>query len=707
MKKKGARGRMGSKVGFPKDAPSQGNVMGRCCKVALIAASYQVFSLGLELGSRQIGHEGDGKGKALLGKASSEISSFLVKPAEALCLCAHLCTSSFGRGGGCSCTGCTGCTGCTACTGCTGCTSATGSQEYNEFKRAYEAGRLSEAEAAIRRAIALRPTDQRYASLGLTLIRQGRYQEAEEALKKAKALAGGRMPDDIRDAYTALYFNKGNYLYNQRRYAEAEAAYRNALGFDPNDSAAYNNLGLALKSQKRYEEAIKAYEKALKIDGTYSHAKKNLESLKALLVSKKGDEFYRKKDYGAAETAYREAIKLDPSSAYVHRWLGSALFMQGRYADAEAAARKAITIDPNGVDAHNILGISLERQGRLGEAETELRRAMKLDPNFAWARNNLSSVLTKKGNSLYSQRRTSEAEMAFREAISLNRSASGASQGLALIEQKKGQERKAAEAKQKVIDAVEKLRGDLGSSRTPDPQGGMDSGATKGSHGGGLAFVDPGNNPANPQFNEPRAITFYVRGVPLTFGLGGAPGKSTQLESAVAGGERALEAIRVADPEDPRDPSGKLEEAKATSGAGFETQERAFRMDPLILRGQPSPEQRKFISAVMTVANSDAQFQEIMEARGNLIKEEQRLDAQLKEIREKRASAHDITEKNRLDMEEVNIKQQQSSLPSQIRIKELALQERLEVLSFTVEWPKQDKAPDQKHPVESQPSLAR
>jgi len=88
-----------------------------------------------------------------------------------------------------------------------------------------------------------------------------------------------------------------------------------------------------------------------------------------------------------AETALREAIRLDPANAQAHANLGRALYATERYPEAETALRKAIRLDPGDAEAHNNLGLVLFDTERYPEAETALREAIRLDPANAEAHN--------------------------------------------------------------------------------------------------------------------------------------------------------------------------------------------------------------------------------------------------------------------------------------------------------------------------------
>jgi tetratricopeptide (TPR) repeat protein len=164
----------------------------------------------------------------------------------------------------------------------------------------------------------------------------------------------------------------------------------------------HSQLAGALRMQRRYREAETAAREAIRLDPAdiWGHGQ-----LGATLL-----EVGR---YPEAETSLREAIRLDPANAWAHSWLAGALRMQGRYREAETAAREAIRLDPANAWSHSQLAGALRMQGRYREAETAAREAIRLDPANAWAHNWLSAALLDLG-------RYREAETAAREAIRLD-----------------------------------------------------------------------------------------------------------------------------------------------------------------------------------------------------------------------------------------------------------------------------------------------
>ncbi len=122
------------------------------------------------------------------------------------------------------------------------------------------AGRMADAEAAYKKAIALRPDYwDGYNSLGLFYHRQARYPEAAQNLIHATELT----PDNAW-AYSNLgsvYIDWGD----ATKFAEAEKALQKSIELSPSYGA-YANLGYLYALQHRYSESAQATERALQFN---------------------------------------------------------------------------------------------------------------------------------------------------------------------------------------------------------------------------------------------------------------------------------------------------------------------------------------------------------------------------------------------------------------------------------------------------------
>ncbi len=298
-------------------------------------------------------------------------------------------------------------------------------------------------------------------NIGKALYDQKKYAEAEIAYRKAVAIA----PND------ASYHNHlGDVLYKQKKSQEAEASFKKAIAINSNDAMYHSNLGIVLDELKRYAEAELSYKKAIAINPNNADYYYNLGiALRAQNKYAEAEATYKKaigidpndaryhnnlgnvlddqKKYAEAEAAYKKALAIDPNDAMYHNNLANTLFDQKKYAEAEAAYRKTIVINPGNADYHYNLGIALRAQSKYAEAEAAYKKALAINPNDAKYHNNL-------GNALHDQKRYVEAEAAFRRATTINPNDAmyHSNLGRALYDQKRYAEAGAAYRRALAID---------------------------------------------------------------------------------------------------------------------------------------------------------------------------------------------------------------------------------------------------------------
>jgi tetratricopeptide (TPR) repeat protein len=226
---------------------------------------------------------------------------------------------------------------------------------------------------------------------------------------------------------------------------EAAAVFRDLTRLRPDDGRHWSCLCALLEDRGDHKGAKQALEKAVSI-------------LRAAIRLKSDDTYTRNllglvlcdgaHDYPAAESEFREAIRLNPGEAVTHQNLGVALRRQGKAAAAASAYREAIRLDPNSADAHDGLGTALHGQGMVAEAIGAYREAIRLAPYDFSYHQDLGAVLcdaahdypaaaaefreairlnpddavayVNLGTALRGQGKTSEAIAAYREAIRLD-----------------------------------------------------------------------------------------------------------------------------------------------------------------------------------------------------------------------------------------------------------------------------------------------
>jgi tetratricopeptide (TPR) repeat protein len=138
-----------------------------------------------------------------------------------------------------------------------------------------ETGRMDEAEATYRQAIAQQPDWAiPHLLLGITLALGQRYAEAAATFRLLLLLE----PNSV-EAYNAL----GNVLVQQRQLDDAVTCYSKALAIRPDFAGTCYNLAITLHAQQRWQEAIDCYRQAISLQPGYSEAYLNLAQ--ALLLA--------------------------------------------------------------------------------------------------------------------------------------------------------------------------------------------------------------------------------------------------------------------------------------------------------------------------------------------------------------------------------------------------------------------------------------
>lgn len=287
----------------------------------------------------------------------------------------------------------------------------------------YSAGRLSDAEQALRRALKLRPalTQARY-FLGATLAESGQCREALPYLQKDTAHvadqqlkraieAGGlrcamaldqedeavdflrRLSRDFPNDPEVLYLKVHVYsdlstrasqkllvsapesyqvhelyaesLEMQEKWDEAAREYRKVLNLNPSLPGIHYRLGRLLVTQPRtatsMDEARREFEAELKIDPGNPGAEYVL-----------GELARQARQWPEAIEHFSRATQLDASFVDAFIGLGKSLVSAGRVSEAVAPLEAAVKLQPENPVAHYQLSFAYRRSGRPQEADKEL-----------------------------------------------------------------------------------------------------------------------------------------------------------------------------------------------------------------------------------------------------------------------------------------------------------------------------------------------
>jgi tetratricopeptide (TPR) repeat protein len=178
-------------------------------------------------------------------------------------------------------------------------------------------------------------TASAYTALATVFSDAKRFDEAARVLAEAEA----KFTDD-----PDLPFQRGAVFEQQRKYADAEAAFRVALARDPLHAPTLNYFGYMLVERgQRLEEAIQMIERALVAD---PHNGSYLDSL--------GWALFRKGDAARAVTHLAEAALQMPANSIVQDHHGDVLLALGDRPGAVAAWKKALAGDREQIDVAGV-----------------------------------------------------------------------------------------------------------------------------------------------------------------------------------------------------------------------------------------------------------------------------------------------------------------------------------------------------------------
>ena len=174
-------------------------------------------------------------------------------------------------------------------------------------------------------------------------------------------------PDDVN--FTALL---GAILLKARRFDEAEERLRRAIALAPSFAKPHEDLGLLLAQQRRHGEAEEMLRRAVNLDASLEQAHFHLG--RVLLANGKGAE---------ADEVFERWFELNPEQGRLAE--AARLHRSGRIEESERLCRRVLRDNPENVSALRLLGQIAMQSGHADNAEELLRRAIRHAPDFTGA----------------------------------------------------------------------------------------------------------------------------------------------------------------------------------------------------------------------------------------------------------------------------------------------------------------------------------
>jgi tetratricopeptide (TPR) repeat protein len=192
-------------------------------------------------------------------------------------------------------------------------------------------------------------------------ISRGELKRAEMLLRKANEL-----PADKTEMWQ-VWTDLGQASFEAGQTTEVEAAFLEALRYDPDELASQFNAALGYQLNNKYDLALATYLKANKIDPKHPKVWCNLGVL-----------YFQTDQYPQAESALRFATMASPEYARAWDNLAAALGAQDKLDEALIACKRAIELRPEYPEAFFKMGVIYFSRNDFPHAAAEFQRAALL-----------------------------------------------------------------------------------------------------------------------------------------------------------------------------------------------------------------------------------------------------------------------------------------------------------------------------------------
>jgi tetratricopeptide (TPR) repeat protein len=192
-----------------------------------------------------------------------------------------------------------------------------------------------------------------------------------------------RKKAEAESAAVKALFSEGVTLSNEGKYDEAVAKFNEVFAKAPKCVECQTNIGAVYMRKKDYAAAEAAYKKAIEVNASSSEAYMGLANA-----------YNAQKKFDQATEAGAQAQKLLAAApgGGAGGASASAVFNQGviawnagKIAEAQKLFEQAVAADPKMAEAHYWLGMAMVNQGKLPEAVKSFEEYLKLDGSGQYA----------------------------------------------------------------------------------------------------------------------------------------------------------------------------------------------------------------------------------------------------------------------------------------------------------------------------------
>ncbi len=278
---------------------------------------------------------------------------------------------------------------------------------FHQGTEAMQRGEFPVAEQRFRQVIALDPNSAApYINLGVTYMREKRWDDALVALHKAEVLA---------PAEAGVLLNIGLAYYRKNEYAAATEPFARSLKLAPDSLQARYLLGLCYFFTNRYGDATQT------MAPLWEKEAANLNYLYVLSIAAS-----KSSNLELQQKAFAQMLAIGKDTPEFHLYVGKAWLAEDNTGKALSEFRAAAAARPNLPLVHYFLGRTYLEQHALAQAEQELTRDVALEPDFAYNYEDLGILYAQ-------QHQLQKAEQAFLLAIERNHALVNSYVGLARL----------------------------------------------------------------------------------------------------------------------------------------------------------------------------------------------------------------------------------------------------------------------------------
>jgi Tfp pilus assembly protein PilF/peroxiredoxin len=205
-------------------------------------------------------------------------------------------------------------------------------------------------------------------------------------LAKALPFPGVTEATEFRRNYLSL----GSVYYRRGYFDPAAAAFRLALGDDPESAEAYYGLGSVHLKQQNAGAAREAFQRAVKLRANYPDTLPNSWNNLGILAARQGQPAEALEDF-------QEALRINPHHLIALENLGNVYRQEGRWQEARRALERALAVNPQDAEANYSLGMVYAALDDAAQAHAYLAKALEVRPDYPEALNNLGVLYLRTG----------------------------------------------------------------------------------------------------------------------------------------------------------------------------------------------------------------------------------------------------------------------------------------------------------------------